>query len=143
MFDVTTGPVVEVQQRPRSASTRGVIAAVELTQHHRTAAAVVDDARLDVVGAEVDERADRALRPTICEITSSFSPFCAETTNPSAVRCGGEARVASSVCCAFVARMIVSHWPSDRIGREGRRRCGELCDGAGDAAAGTCAGRRG
>ena len=36
--------------------------AVELAQHDGAAAAVVDDARLDVVGAEVDERADRALR---------------------------------------------------------------------------------
>ena len=40
---------------------RGVCAAVELADHHRAVAAIVHDARLQIVGAEIDEAADRAL----------------------------------------------------------------------------------
>ena len=45
---------------------RGCPLAVELADHHGAVAAVVDDAGLEIVGAEIDEAADRTrLSPTI------------------------------------------------------------------------------
>ena len=61
MFGVTMAPGVEVEPGlPDRVHARRDLP-VELAHHDRAAAAVVDDARLEVVGAEVDERADRAL----------------------------------------------------------------------------------
>src|SRR5512138_3571459 len=57
------------------------------------------------------------------EIASSLSPFCAEITHPAAVKCGTSARVAGSVCWAFVARMIVSHSPDSVCGVNAGARC--------------------
>src|SRR2546421_9326190 len=44
-------------------------------------------------------------------MASSLSPFCAETTHPVGVRWGNNAWAATSVWCALVARMMLSHWP--------------------------------
>ena len=54
--------------------------AVDLADHDGAAAAVVDHARLHVVGAEIDEAAHGPASPTISAMVSSLSPFWAETT---------------------------------------------------------------
>ena len=75
-------------------------ASVDLADDHRAAPAVVNHARLEVVRAEVHERADRSLAPTTSAIASSLSPFCAETTQPSAAQDAAAARATAARCDA-------------------------------------------
>ena len=98
--DVRRDDRAVVEIAPGIANGRGARrdSAVDLTDDHRAAAAVVNHPRLHVVSAEVDERADRALGAhDMSAIVSSLSPFCAEITQPAALRCGRSARAAASV----------------------------------------------
>ena len=60
MFGVTIGARLEITPRVADRSDTRGDASVDLADDHRAAAAVVNHPRLEVVGAEVDERADRA-----------------------------------------------------------------------------------
>src|SRR5438094_4000572 len=62
-------------------------------------------------------------------ITSSFNPFCAETTYPSRLRCGASARVASAVSCAFTARTTCSNSPMRSSGTKAGARATNWASG--------------
>src|SRR5439155_5128600 len=62
-------------------------------------------------------------------ITSSFNPFCAETTYPSRLRCGASARVASAVSCAFTARTTCSNSPTRSSGTNAGARATNWASG--------------
>ncbi|GIX14322.1 MAG: hypothetical protein KatS3mg118_2281 [Paracoccaceae bacterium] len=49
-------------------------------------------------------------------IVRSFSPFWAESTNPSAARWGRICAIAASVAGAFTASTTRRHWPESRSG---------------------------
>ena len=83
MFGVTIARSSKSAHASRIAVTRGVMRAVDLADDDGGAAAVENHARLHVIGAEIDERADGALRARRSRaMVSSLSPFCTEITQP-------------------------------------------------------------
>ena len=80
MLGVTIARGSKFRHASRIAVTRGVMRPSISPTHHGAVTAVVNHPGLEVVRAEVDERANRAPGPTTSAIASSLSPFCADTT---------------------------------------------------------------
>ena len=109
--------------------------AVQFAQYHGAAIAEHDLAGRHPVGAEVDERADGARRPTMLAMMFSFRPFCSDNTchhrQETAAKCASPRRCV----CAFTARKMLPPVAGQFRRRERRRRHAEFFHRAGDAQA--------
>ena len=106
MLSVSTASGSKILQQRMHLARAVADRAVDLADHDCAAVAVEDPAGPSQSAPKLTKQPMVRSGPTRRAIASSFSPFWAESTKPSAARCGASASSAASVCCAFTARTM-------------------------------------